>query len=597
MQKAPNKKVQVRAIEHVKKTFTEYNTLLQYHRTRWLDFYLATYRFEVPDRNAEHNSKIFFAKCFEQVEKVAPRIYGNNPKFVVSLNVPVNNLYPKADMLQNMDAVQKSLNYYWKIGQCQKKGRSWVKGGLVYGTMWAIPTFARSTTIEETQEIETNDTGEIFEKTIKKEMVLNEYPTFEVPDIFDVFFDPRIENDEDLPSIIVNKDDVRLADLKAQKDIYFNLNELDNETGKAYSTDGGNHKINRYSAQGIPNVEVGTDKLNVKRYLGYFSETGKLEDEDLYEIVTVNDSVLIKFKELKFKPWVRFSPTEVPGQGVGIGLVEPIEKLQKAYNLTRNQRAENVSLVLNRMWIMKRGAGIDPRKLVSRAGNVIPVKDMEGIAPLQTPDVTQSAFTEANSINTEIQQTLGTIDTTQDQSSNGFTNLATGQKIRWNEYNVRYKAWKQNFEEALGRLGEKMLLMVGIEANQNPLISDENNKQFWEVSKTAFDQLSDFYRISVLPDSTANDSIENKREEVLAFGQLALSYKGQGVPINMSKIWSDIANSFPGRNPEDYLEQPMEAQGAPGGPEGVRPIPQRTIDQAQVPVGPDNKLSNDLANV
>lgn len=591
----PSKEIQEKAVTFIQKTYSEYNTLLNFYRARWFEYFCATYKFEVTDRNKDYNSKIFFPKCFEQVEKVAPRIYGNNPKFVVSLNVPVNNVHPEADMTKNMEAVQKSLNYYWKIGQCQKKGRSWVKGGLVYGIMWAIVKFERITTTEENVEVYDDEEGEQIERTTTVEKVLNEYPTFEVPDIFDVYFDPRVENEEDMSSIVIGKDDVRWSDLNNQKELYFNLDEIKDLPSQAYSSDGGNYKQNKFTTQGIPQSSVeGEHKLNIKRFYGFFSETGDPKDEELVEMISVNDSVLIRYKKIKFKPWVKWNPVEIFNQAVGTGLVEPIEKLQKAYNLTRNQRAENVSLVLNRMWLMKVGAGVDPRKLVSRAGNIIPTKDMDGLQPIQTPDVTQSAFTEANSINSEIQQTLGTIDTTQDQSNNGFTNLATGQKIRWNEFNVRYKAIKQNFEEALARIGEKMLLMVGVEANQNPLVADEMNKQFWEVSKTAFDQVSDFYNISVLPDSTANDSIENKREEVLAFGQLALAYKGQGVPINMGKIWEDIANSFPGRNPADYLE-PMQPQ--PGQPQQGGPIPQKTVDQAQVKPSVDTQLSNDLANV
>ncbi len=215
------------------------------------------------------------------------------------------------------------------------------------------------------------------------------------------------------------------------------------------------------------------------------------------------------------------------------------------------------------MWLMKAGASIDPRKLVSRAGNIIMTKDMAALAPVPTPDVTNSAFSEAQSINTEIQTTLGTIDTTQDSSDNGFTNLATGQKIRWNEFNTRFKGMKKNLEETLERLGEKMLMIISERATQNPRIFDEKTQKFYEVAKTAFDSFSDFYSISVLADSTATDSIDNKREEVLAFGQLAIAYRAQGVPIDMSKVWMDIVESFPGKNPTEYIPPPPQPMAQP----------------------------------
>lgn len=590
MPKTPNKEIQAKAVAHVTRVFRDYSTLLNAFHSKCAELFRDTYQFEVKGRKAAGQSQIFFPKCFEQVEKVAPRIYGNKPKFVVSLNVPVNNVYPEADMSLNMEAVQKALNYYWNIGRCQKKGRTWVKGALVYGTMWAEVMFEKTVTEDIKRERGLNEDGEEIEIEIKKEMILNEYPTFEVPDILDMYFDPRIEFEDDMPAIIKVKDGVRFSDLYADKDRYFNIEKIRPLTGTASDTN--TLKTSKFNDEGIPTVSD-EDTVNIKTFYGYFSETDKPEDEELYKIMTVNDSEVIYYKKLDFLPWVKFNAIEVPNQGVGLGLVEPITKLQEAYNLTRNQRAENVSLVLNRMWVMKQNAGVDPRKLVSRAGNVITVKDMDGLAPLPTPDITQSAFAEANAINTEIQQTLGTIDTTQDQSDNGFTNLATGQKIRWQEYNVRFKAIKENFEEALGRLGEKMLLMVGKEANQNPLIGDVETQKFFEVAKTAFDQVSDFYTISVYPDSTANDSLENKRDETLAFGQLAIAYKAQGVPINMEKVFVDIAGSFPGKNPQDYIEQQQPATEQQGG----NPMSAATMESIKTQPSPEDQLNNQLTNV
>ena len=592
MIKTPNKDIQSKAVAKIKADFELYNTLLNYYRKKWYDQFVATYIFEVQNRNAQGQSTIFFPKCYTEVEKIAPRIYGNNPKFVIGLNVPINNKYPEADMMQNMDAVQKSLNYFWKIGNCGKKGRMLVKGGLVYGTMWAIVEFERKLIKDEQREVEALGNGELIERVTTVEKPLNEYPTFSVPDIFDVFFDPRIEDENEMRSIIRNKDDVRIADLKEQKDIYFNLSNLDALAGNPYSQTGGNQKLNKFNLEGVPTQTQVDSGVNVKTFYGYFSETDKPEDEKLYKITTVNDSLVIEYKELNFCPWVKFNPIEIPGQGVGVGIVEPIMKLQDAYNLTRNQRAENVSLVLNRMWVLKQGSGIDPRKLVSRAGNIITVKDMDSLAPLATPDVTSSSFEEANALNTEIQQVNGTIDASQDSTDNGFTNLATGQKIRWQEYNVRFKAIRKNFEEFLSKLGEKMLLMVGEEASQNPLVQDEITKKFFEIAKTAFDQVSDFYNISVIADSTANDSIENKRDEVLAFGQLCLAYKGQGVPINMTKVWSDIADSFPGRIPENYLEQPTQEEAQP-----AKPLGQGVVASIMPKQSPDELLNQSLADV
>lgn len=591
----PSKKVQDLAISKVERDFDFYNSLLINYRQKWLNLFLSTYTFDVRDRNQPGQSTIFFPKAFEQVEKIAPRIYGNNPKFVLSLNVARNPEIAEADMVANRDSAQLGLNYFWKLGQCQKKGRNWVKQGLVTGIAWAKAVFERNTLITQSSEESFDEEGNLVIRETTKEQVLNEFPTFEVPDILDMYFDPRIELESDMLSIIEVKDNVRYADLEANKDLYFNLDRVKALVGNP-QIEGDQKKQTKFNLQGVVTQQQTDEKLlTVKNWYGYFSEKEDEGSNEWYLITTVNACEVIRYEKIDFNPWVKWNPIEVPSQGVGVGIVEPIEKLQKAYNLTRNQRAENISLILNRMWLMKQGAGIDPRKLISRAGNIIPTRDMDALSPIVTPDVTGSAFNEAQSINTEIQQTLGTIDTTQDAGSNGFTNLATGQKIRWNEYNVRFKAIKQNFEEALARLGEKMLLMVGKEAENDPVVQDPITQKFFALAKTAFNNVSDFYSVTVLPDSTSYDSIENKREEVLALWTLLTAAKAQGVNINAEKAFRNVLESFPGVNPDDLILPPQPQQQAPeqGGPN----IPKAAIEGAQVQQAPENQLNQQLTKV
>lgn len=593
--KTPSQALQDKIVNQVKDKFEHYKTLLNYQRQKWNELYRATYIFETT-RNNPGNSTLFIPKCYEQVEKVAPRIFGNNPKFVIGLNSPINYKDPNADMMRNAQAAQTSLNYFWKVGECQKKSRTWVKAGLVYGVAFAKAEICRKTGSRTETRITADEMGNPTLQETTVEQVIQEYPTFEVLDIFDTYFDPRIENEGDRDGFVINTDDVRLADIINQKDKYFNLKKIQNAGGDQFATDNDSKKLTRWNMHGIPTFyDKDSSKCNIKTYYGYFSESGDVKDEKIIEATIFENDTLISYKEIEFIPIEKFIPTDIPNLGVGLGVVEPIKKIQDAYNLTRNQRIENVSLVLNRMWLMKTGAGIDPRKLRSAAGNVIPVKDINDLQPLQTPDVTGSSYSETQALNTEIQTTLGTIDTSQDNSANGFTNLATGQKIRWNEFNVRFKAMKENFEESLSRIGEKMLRIVGEHATHNPLVQDEVTKQFYEVAKSAFDSAQDFYNISVLADSTAYDSTENNREQALALGQLAIAYKAQGVNVDMNKIFTGILDSFPGVNAQDYLspEQPPQPQqgGAPNA------MPKGTVEQAQVQASPEDQLSQSLTNV
>jgi hypothetical protein len=405
----------------------------------------------------------------------------------------------------------------------------------------------------------------------------------EEKDILDMYFDPRIEETDDMMTIIQQKDNVSIRDILNQEDVYFNIDRVKDLQISAYSSDADNKKNSKFSALGIPNVDDNiTNKINLKECYGYYSCTGKPEDEVLLKATIINDDILIACEEIAFMPFEKVCATEVPNQGVGVGVVEPISKIQDAYNLTRNQRIENVMLVMNRMWLMRTGSGLDPRKLVSRPGNIIPVQDLnDSIRPVETPDVTGSAYSEAQSLSTDIQTTLGTIDGTQDQNSNSFTNFATGQQIRWNEFNVRFRAMKTLLEEGISRIGEKMLRMVGQEATKDPYVLDIETEIFFMVSREIFSKNSDFYTVSVLADSTSFDSIANQRDDTLAFGQLALAYKAQGVNVDMSKVFEDIARTF---NRVDYVLPPEPPQPEGGQPKqgSEKPLPENVIEQASL---------------
>lgn len=588
----PKKELQDKIVKHVNQTFKDFDVLLKRYRQKWYSLFVDTYHFETK-RKGDGKSQVFFPKAYEQVEKIAPRITGNDPKFVLDLNYPVNQQIPDANMELNMKAVQMGLNYFWKVGRCKKKARTWAKGGLVAGTAFAKVEFARQTMKTKQKEIVTNKDGDLVEKTTEIEQVMIEYPTFRALDILDCYFDPRIESVDDYSAFIENVDNVSLQDLLDNPE-FFNKEELKNLQNRAYSSEGDNYKQNKFNLEGIPSTETSEiKKTNYRVYTGVFKED---EDEKLIEAIVVDGSILVSYKEIEFLPIEKYSPVEIPNQGVGVGVVEPIQKIQDAYNLTRNQRLENVSLVLNRMWLMKQGAGIDPRKLRSAAGNVIAVRDLQDIQPLQTPDVTSSSYSEAQALNTEIQTTLGTIDTAQDNSAGGFTSLATGQKIRWNEYNTRFNAIKANFEDALAALGQKMLMMVGKEALKNPIVKDEVTGRFFEIAKESFNDVSDYFTANVLPDSTAMDSIDNKREESLGFGQLAIAYKAQGVNVPMDQVWKDIVQTFQKDTtiyaPPTPPPQPEQLEQGSG-----KPVSQENIEGAMPQPSPADQLNQDLTNI
>lgn len=94
----------------------------------------------------------------------------------------------------------------------------------------------------------------------------------------------------------------------------------------------------------------------------------------------------------------------VPESIVGIGA-----ELQREINDTANQRRDNVSLVLNKRWIVKRGAQVDTEALMRNVpGGAVTANDPDSdIRELNWPDVTASAYAEQDRLNVDYDELTG----------------------------------------------------------------------------------------------------------------------------------------------------------------------------------------------
>lgn len=150
--------------------------------------------------------------------------------------------------------------------------------------------------------------------------------------------------------------------------------------------------------------------------------------------------------------FAKFDPLN--GEFYGISLVEVIEHLQAELNTTRNQRIDATSQIINRMWIVLKGMGLEPADLVSRPNGIIWVDSMEE-APKEVefkpPD--PAAYQEESIIKADIQEATSTYNEARGAPSD-TKRTATENAIRERATNIRFET-KLRIFEALGlkRLG------------------------------------------------------------------------------------------------------------------------------------------------
>lgn len=109
----------------------------------------------------------------------------------------------------------------------------------------------------------------------------------------------------------------------------------------------------------------------------------------------------------KRKPFTKWECVPVAGEFYGIGIVEMCRQLQVELNTTRNQRIDNVSFALNRMYTILRSANIDTTQLRSRPNGFIEVDDHDDIKEMQVNEVKSSSYTEETIIKNDMDVTSG----------------------------------------------------------------------------------------------------------------------------------------------------------------------------------------------
>jgi hypothetical protein len=154
--------------------------------------------------------------------------------------------------------------------------------------------------------------------------------------------------------------------------------------------------------------------------IGIMDEYGFDADRKIIEVVEYWDKdkiytigarkVILKEEDNPFDgllPFVMARYVPIQHELYGIGIPEIALDLQEELNTVRNQRMDNVNLIINRMFIANKYADINLDQLVSYPGNVILTNDINAIKDLDTRDITKSAYMEEEIIKNDLDNATG----------------------------------------------------------------------------------------------------------------------------------------------------------------------------------------------
>ncbi|HEC64403.1 MAG TPA: hypothetical protein ENI23_03835 [bacterium] len=293
---------------------------------------------------------------------------------------------------------------YWTVGARQKKWEEaaklmeqllswqldtpkvflnvveWIQHKLIYGTAIRKPYWDRE-----------NDEVKIEQINIK-----NFYPS---PDGYSIYTVPWV-----IQRALRTKEYIKAMGKPwrySNKPTYKNTKEL-------LDLPGGEH-VEEHVEESEGSIRTVEEKLNLYEILEYwYRRDGEVRVATVgARKVLLRDSVTPYKKKKKDFPYMVAIDWPKPKSFWGTGRIEAIEPHVKELAHIKNQRFDNINLILNPPFKYVTGTNIDLDALPIKPNALIGMDDIDSLQPLIFPFVTQGVYTEAAEIENDIQNRLG----------------------------------------------------------------------------------------------------------------------------------------------------------------------------------------------
>jgi len=570
---------QIEAITYVNATYEQYKELLQKRHNELLEIYKEKTSFTQP-KKADWSTTFKVNKMYEISNKTLPRIISKNPKRLVSSKVDLLRWVTEVEDGKQWGELEKLNEYtqavsdylttvfdkYNLIEPTRIRAKNMVDYGVWFAKIKFKYDISRASKVTNKEEIYIDENGEEQVEVINKEVeekVSWEYPTIEVVNRTDIFYDPRIKLFKDIPAVIEEVNNVRFVDIKRNKKDYINIDKLELINWlKPYSEDSTGYKQAIFSITWMTSSKdwwIDMKSLNIKYYYGLYDIKWN-GDERLYKIWIVEWILCICFNEITQIPFEQIRCFEDTDTNISRGFLEPIMWLQKELNFKKNSTSEYINHALNRSWVRSPNSWINPKTLISKPNNIIPTtknveEAMSNLQELPNRDINPSYFQEQNDFERQIQGLSFTVDTSNQRNAQALTNTATGARIKFYESNVVLDQIRRQFEAWLVRLAYKLLNETFENMDNNIVISKLWDTGFWEMNKELIRDAVSKYEIKIESWSSSLTSIEDRREEALSKYNLWLQAMQSWVPVDMEKLFIASLDTFENTDWKDYIKQ------------------------------------------
>lgn len=244
---------------------------------------------------------------------------------------------------------------------------------------------------------------------------------------------------------------------------------------------------------------------------------------------------------------------------------EQMSGLQVEINTIANQRIDNVKLVLNKRYYVRRGAQVDLEALMRNTpgGGVMMNDTDKDVREVDTPDVTSSSYVEHDRLATELDELIGSFSTGTMSSSNagkavGTMSMAQQTAGSVQDYGIRV------FMETWARpvMFQLMRLIQRYETDEVLLALAVENSDLWQrygINKATDDILTQ--RLSLDVDVGIGNTDPMRRVERLIFGvSNVMGIPGLAERVKPMEVANEIFGSLGYKNAKRFFRDDQEQQ-------------------------------------
>lgn len=291
------------------------------------------------------------------------------------------------------------------------------------------------------------------------------------------------------------------------------------------------------------------------------------------------------------KPFSKWECVPVSGEFYGIGIIEMCRQLQIELNTTRNQRIDNVSFALNRMYTILRTANIDTTQLRSRPNGFIEVDDHDDIKEMQTTEVKSSSYTEETVIKNDMDVTSGVYNYTRGEPADR-RETATTASILAQAGNDRFES--QVLQIGWGGFSDSALQLAWLNRQyitvdtEIAVVGDNGEQSTVMVNQDDID-----VDLQIIPAPASLFSAANKQIQQNALVQLS-NIMVNNPNVNQEEFLRRIFEAFDFTDPDKLIAKQMPVpQQAP-----VNQAPAQDVETAVSPenAGEEGSTGENLTN-